>query len=293
MSLCYCSSAMMRQPFFLAAGSLVLMVTSDLLFVTSQLPEKLSLLPDNFVFIVWWLILMPMMTLVFFPLVFESFLLFFIYIPFNFGIILLSMALSICLYVGFYGMQYFALCVPGGPPKAVETHLRKKLENADMVMGLPGFLVMSQWLLQGLFLAGQGLTCVFYATRYANIFGGNAARNAWPYMNAFSPVKVKNNNEMLRKFNEEYPIEGYVQMRDGWPSAIWLAEVVQQADKTEHSTFEYINSGLALTFLRSLTTIASSKEKYTNSAPPYPPLMVFASSSFPLLFKVTKFENIF
>ena len=63
------------QPFFLAAGSLVLMVTSDLLFVTSQLPEKLSLLPGNFVFVVWWLILMPMMTIVFFPLVFESVLL--------------------------------------------------------------------------------------------------------------------------------------------------------------------------------------------------------------------------
>jgi len=217
---------------------------------------------------------MPMKTIVFFPLVFESVLLLIIFIPFIIGIILLSMAISICLYVGFYGMQYFALCVPGGPEKAVETHLRKKLENADMVMGLPGFLVMSQWLLQGLFLAGQGLTCVFYATRYANIFGGSTARSAWPYMKAFSPLKVKNNNEMLRKFNEEYPIKDYVQMRDGWPSAIWLAEVVQQADKTEHSTFEYINSGLALTFLRFLTTTASSKEKYINRAPPYPPLMV-------------------
>ena len=81
-------------------------------------------------------------------------------------------------------------------------------------------------------------------------------------MKAFSPLKVKNNNEMLRKFNDEYPIKDYVQICDGWPSAIWLAEVVQQADKTEHSTFEYINSGLALTFLRSLTTTASSKEKY-------------------------------
>ena len=41
---------------------------------------------------------------------------------------------------------------------------------SSVLCDLPGFLVMSQWLLQGLFLAGQGLTCVFYATRYANIF---------------------------------------------------------------------------------------------------------------------------